>query len=371
MTSTTSKRSRSQLDSSKDQGNINKRRRTVDQSQGKSSFSSSSCSCSSSSFRSRSSSDNSFVTAGPDSPKGVKRKADEDTGKPKDKRLKVSVSTQAVQKSLSDHQESFCSQSIPNIETSRADFKEKYEQLQILGTGGFGCVYAGLRRADSLPLQKIPQEVELMKKAVGQQPFGTSAAVSLLDWYSMEDELIIVMERPDPAVTLSAYLKGQGGALKEDVAKDFMRQMISAAIDMDDRGVFHRDIKTANILVENPSGVPRLRIIDFGCSTSEMEKTLLSYNGTITLAPPEYHTHTEYKARPTTVWQLGGLLYRMMHGLPFNTMHFISGHAQLCKRLPRGCLDFLYQSLTINPEERATLRQLQLHPWLKPSQPSV
>lgn len=48
---------------------------------------------------------------------------------------------------------------------------------------------------------------------------GTSAPVSLLDWYDLQQELIIVMERPVPAEDLFRYKANNGGTLKEDKAK--------------------------------------------------------------------------------------------------------------------------------------------------------
>lgn len=44
-----------------------------------------------------------------------------------------------------------------------------------------------------------------------------------------------------------------------------MKQLVEAAIKMHSEGVFHRDIKSENVLVETESDVPRVRLIDFGC----------------------------------------------------------------------------------------------------------
>ncbi len=48
---------------------------------------------------------------------------------------------------------------------------------------------------------------------------GTSAPVSLLDWYDLENELILVMERPVPCTDLLQYVKDNGGSMPEDKAK--------------------------------------------------------------------------------------------------------------------------------------------------------
>lgn len=46
-----------------------------------------------------------------------------------------------------------------------------------------------------------------------------SAMVSLLDWYDLEQELILVMERPMFANDFLTYLKNYGGYLDEMGAK--------------------------------------------------------------------------------------------------------------------------------------------------------
>lgn len=63
-----------------------------------------------------------------------------------------------------------------------------------------------------------------------------------------------------------------------------MRQMTDAAIDMHSKGVFHRDIKLENIILDrDPPGseVPRVRITDFGCGTLEEMEPYYSYSGKI------------------------------------------------------------------------------------------
>ena len=48
---------------------------------------------------------------------------------------------------------------------------------------------------------------------------GQSAAISLLDWYALEHELILVLERPAYSLDLHKYLQINGGSLPEHEAK--------------------------------------------------------------------------------------------------------------------------------------------------------
>lgn len=64
-------------------------------------------------------------------------------------------------------------------------------------------------------------EVAVMLKLAAKNngSVGTSAPVSLLDWYDLGKELILVQERPVPCEDLLQYIEDNGGSLQEDEAK--------------------------------------------------------------------------------------------------------------------------------------------------------
>ncbi|CAL8349948.1 unnamed protein product [Boreogadus saida] len=125
---------------------------------------------------------------------------------------------------------------------STADFDALYEELQQLGQGGFGSVFAGCRKEDRLPvaikhipmakvtmtqetvegrLTDFPLEVSLMLRAAEDRPDpgGPGAVVLLLDWFQLDQELILVQERPSACVDLLSYMESKGGRLQEQDAK--------------------------------------------------------------------------------------------------------------------------------------------------------
>lgn len=66
----------------------------------------------------------------------------------------------------------------------------------------------------------VPMEVLLMVRvAGGPESVGKSAAMSLLDWYDLDQEVLLVMERPVPSVDLLNYVNDNDGPLEEDQAK--------------------------------------------------------------------------------------------------------------------------------------------------------
>lgn len=65
-----------------------------------------------------------------------------------------------------------------------------------------------------------------------------------------------------PGGSVAALLK-KYGAFEEVLVKKFVRQILMGLQYLHERGVIHRDIKGANILVDNKAGV---KISDFGIS---------------------------------------------------------------------------------------------------------
>ncbi|XP_070762050.1 serine/threonine-protein kinase pim-2-like [Enoplosus armatus] len=325
--------------------------------------------------------------------KGTKRKASTTRESPSKKQRGGSNNTNGC-----DLPPSSCGPSTSNqnngsssvsARSSRARFEAKYLQLDKLGEGGFGSVYAGYRKTDDLPVAikhvpkavvksrpmvlngktyMVPLEMLLMVR-VAHEP-GESAAVALLDWYDLDQEVLLVMERPVSSVDLLNYMNDIGGPVEEDQAKNIMKQLVKAAIQMHSKGVFHRDIKAENVLIETCSDVPRVRVIDFGCGCFVKKRSHRDFSGTSPYAPPEFFIRGKYKAGPTTVWQLGALLYELLEGYnQFSTTMFLRRKMQYsCEmrmlKVSRDCLEFLQMCLVLNPKERITLEQMQQHPWL-------
>eukprot|EP00064_Thunnus_orientalis_P025527 superscaffoldBa00013119_g25912 len=140
-----------------------------------------------------------------------------------------------------------------------------------------------------------------------------------------------------------------------------LRQLVDAAIDMHAKGVFHRDIKLENTLIQRSStGAPRLRVIDFGCGSFSTKTSFHSFCGTPAYAPPEWFDCRTYWARPTTVWQLGALFYSLLNDREyFSTSGFIHHHIKIDSELSQDCKMLLDMCLARNPMERATLQELQ------------
>ncbi|KAM6921211.1 serine/threonine-protein kinase pim-1-like [Xenentodon cancila] len=246
-------------------------------------------------------------------------------------------------------------------------------------------VFAGYRKSDNLQVAikhtkkdkalcshqyedgtQVPLEVAAMLKLQegrSSSP-GHSAPVSLLDWFDLSDKLVLVMERPMPADDLCNCIRNHG-SLGENEAKVIMKQLVDAAVYLEEKQIFHRDIKPENILIETGSDVPRVRLIDFGLSCFVAERSRYTvFCGTSPHVPPEMLYDRSYTAGPTTVWQMGVVLYEALYNECFSSYKYLAKTIKIKEGFSKDCEDFLKKCLTISPRQRPSLQELQRHPWL-------
>ncbi|XP_056324812.1 serine/threonine-protein kinase pim-2 [Danio aesculapii] len=189
--------------------------------------------------------------------------------------------------------------------------------------------------------------------------------IQLLDWEDYSDHYILILELSTPCEDLSVYVKRFGGFLNETKARVIMGQTIRAAQVCCARGVFHRDIKLENLLI-NPRTL-RVKLIDFGCGDLLKDSAYHHYSGTKQYRPPEYNMMRRYHGKPATVWSLGMLLYAMLCGrLPRSrVLLWINSRCWSNSRLSHDCCDLIYCLLRQDPPKRISLEDIPHHPWFK------
>ena len=261
-------------------------------------------------------------------------------------------------------------------------FEKAYKVGHLLGKGGFGVVYAGVRVTDGKLVAvkrvarakvkkwdliggvRVPLELKLLHSVQ-----SVSGVIKILDFYERKNSFIYVMERASNCKDLYDYIT-QKGVLEEKLARNFLKQVVKIILACHVKGVIHRDIKNENLLV-NLSNL-KLKLIDFGSGAFLKDEAYNDFDGTHVYAPPEWIRCSQYHGNPATVWSLGILLFDMVCGdIPFhNDEQICKAEIRFQRELSEECQDLVKACLKICPQDRITLSKIMSHPWMAKSKHS-
>jgi serine/threonine protein kinase len=209
-----------------------------------------------------------------------------------------------------------------------------YEILEKLGEGGMGVVYKAedlkLKRSVALKLlpEQLPKETHAMarleREAQAASALNHPHICTIHEVGEAEGQAYIAMEYVEGRTLKS--LAEPGGLPVETVLR-YGAQIADAMAHAHERGVVHRDLKTANVVITPESQV---KVLDFGlakrlpeCEEAEGTHATETFTqedtiaGTLPYMAPEVLSGKPADVR-SDLWALGVVLYEMAAGqLPF------------------------------------------------------
>jgi serine/threonine protein kinase len=196
-----------------------------------------------------------------------------------------------------------------------------YKILEKLGEGGMGVVYKAedtkLERSVALKflspqtLGSDEEKARFVREAKAAAALNHPNICTVYEINDTEDQSFIAME----------YIDGEGlaerietGSLDIDEALNIAIQIAEGLRRAHRRGIVHRDIKSANILIDEDG---QAKILDFGLAKltgkTRLTKTA-TVMGTVTYMSPEQAHGKAAIDHHTDIWSLGILLYEMLAG---------------------------------------------------------
>lgn len=170
-------------------------------------------------------------------------------------------------------------------------------------------------------------------------------------------------------------LLDQVGALDEDSAKFYIKQIIGALRFLHEHGIIHRDLKPDNILI---TAEGNLKLTDFGLSYAGAVGRQISSDERI-IGTPDYVSPEVILCQshgPTTdYWSLGCIAYELITGIPpfhrdtesMTLEAVITGRYDPIDDCSPELTDFITKLLETDPEKRLGskgIEELENHPWL-------
>lgn len=253
----------------------------------------------------------------------------------------------------------------------------KYRLLKTIGKGNFARVMlarhvltnneVAIKIIDKTQLnpnslEKLFREVSIMKLL--QHP----NIVKLYEVIETDKTLYLVMEYVNNGEVFEYLVKN--GRMKENIARQKFRQIVSAVQYLHSKKIIHRDLKAENLLLDQNLDV---KIVDFGFSNMFVEGNKMdTYCGSPPYAAPELFQGKKYDGPEVDVWSLGVILYTLVSGsLPFDGStlrelreRVIRGKYRIPFYLSTDCEALLKKFLALNPLKRYTLEQIMKDKWM-------
>ena len=270
----------------------------------------------------------------------------------------------------------------------------KWMQGALIGQGSFGSVFLALHSVTG-ELMAVKQ-VDMPSKASNEtdkrkesmvaalrreidllRTLNHPHIVQYLGSNSKEDKFNIFLEYV-PGGSVAAMLNSYG-KLKEPLIRNFVRQILDGLAYLHSKDIIHRDIKGANVLVDNRGNIKisdfgiskRVEVSNLGNPTKHNNRT--SLQGSVFWMAPEVVKQISY-TRKADIWSLGCLIVEMFTGEhPFPNCNQLQAIFQIGQKakpaIPEDASEeakaFLERTFEHDYEKRPSAEDLLQEPFLK------
>lgn len=255
----------------------------------------------------------------------------------------------------------------------------KYELGRLLGKGTFAKVYYAkqLTTGESVAIKVISKDQ--VKKEGMMDQIKREISVMRLVRHPNIVELKEIMATKTKIFFVMEYIKGgelfakiAKGKLKEDAARKYFQQLISAVDFCHSRGVYHRDLKPENLLLDEEGN---LKVSDFGLSALpenlHNDGLLHTQCGTPAYVAPEVLRRKGYDGAKADIWSCGIILYVLLAGfLPFQDENIMKMYRKVSMAefnfppwFSHESKRFISKLLVADPDKRITISSIMRVPW--------
>ncbi|CAL5060938.1 unnamed protein product [Urochloa decumbens] len=258
----------------------------------------------------------------------------------------------------------------------------KYELGRTIGEGTFAKVriaknmetgeHVAIKIIDKAKVQKHKLVEQIRREICTMKLIQHPNVVRLYEVMGSKTRIYIILE-----FIMGGELHdivATSGRLKEDEARRYFQQLINAVDYCHSRGVYHRDLKLENLLLDINGN---LKISDFGLSAiSDQVKNdglLHTTCGTPNYVAPEVIDDKGYDGALADLWSCGVILFVLLAGyLPFEDDNIASLYKKISEAqfacpswFSAGAKRLITKILDPNPSTRIKVPQVLKDPWFK------
>lgn len=273
-----------------------------------------------------------------------------------------------------------CETHTPTTTTKNIIFG-KYEMGRLLGQGTFAKVYYGknIVTYENVAIKVISKEqvrkagmMEAIEREISVMRLVRHPnVVALKEVLATKGRIYFIMEYVKGGELFSKVAKGR---LKEEYARKYFQQLISAIDYCHSRGVSHRDLKPENLLLDENEN---LKVSDFGLSALpehlRQDGLLHTQCGTPAYVAPEVLRKKGYDGAKADIWSCGVILFVLLSGfLPFQDVNMMKMYRKIFKAeyefppwFPADAKRLVSKLLVLDPNRRLSIQGIMRQPWFR------